>query len=47
MEDMLYLFSAFSISWVILFIYILGIFRRQRRLEAQLERMKELLQPDN
>lgn len=44
MENMTYLFSAFTISWVILFAYIIAIFRRQTKLEHRLESMKKLLE---
>ncbi|MBW2064701.1 MAG: CcmD family protein [Deltaproteobacteria bacterium] len=44
---MIYLFSAFAISWTILFIYVFTIFKRQRKLEVLLERMERLLGPDD
>jgi CcmD family protein len=39
-----YLFAAFSITWGILFIYILSISRRQKSLEIQIDKMREVLE---
>jgi CcmD family protein len=46
MENALYLFSAYSIAWVIIFLYSYGISRRQKSLENQIAAMKEALKED-
>jgi CcmD family protein len=46
MENALYLFSAYSIAWVIIFLYCYGISRRQKSLENQIAEMKEILRED-
>ena len=43
MAGTLYLFAAFSITWLIIFIYILSISRRQKTLERQIEKINEAL----
>ena len=43
MEGTLYLFAAFSITWVIIFIYIFSISKRQKTLERQIKKISEAL----
>jgi len=38
-----YLFTAFSITWGIIFIYIFSISRRQRSLERQIGKIRDIL----
>ena len=40
MGDILYLFYAFSITWVLIFIYMISLSRRQKSLERELEKIK-------
>lgn len=41
MGNEIYLFSAYSITWIIIFLFIYTISRRQRRLENQIAEMKK------
>jgi CcmD family protein len=43
MPGTLYLFAAFSITWLIIFFYIFSISRRQKRLEREIEKISEAL----
>lgn len=44
MENTIYLFSAFSFTWVIIFIYILSMLKRQKLLEAHIAKLREILE---
>ncbi|HSD11446.1 MAG TPA: CcmD family protein [Candidatus Binatia bacterium] len=44
MEHFPYLFAAYTIVWVVLFLYVLSLDRRARRAERELEEMKHLLE---
>ena len=44
MDHFPYLFAAYSVVWVVLFLYILSLDRRSRRAEKELEGLKRLLQ---
>ncbi len=46
MDNALYLFSAYSIAWIIIFLYSYGISRRQKSLERQIAEMKKVLMKD-
>lgn len=46
MDNVWYLFSAYSITWIIIFIYSYGISRRQKSLENEIAGMKEALRKD-
>ncbi len=46
MDNALYLFSAYSIAWIIIFLYSYGISRRQKSLENQIAEMKKVLMKD-
>lgn len=43
MEGTLYLFLGFSITWIILFIYIFSMVKKQKKLEIQLDKIKSIL----
>ncbi|KAF0120835.1 MAG: hypothetical protein FD151_1501 [bacterium] len=43
MAGTLYLFAAFGITWLIIFIYIFSISRRQKTLERQIEKISKTL----
>jgi CcmD family protein len=46
MDNAWYLFSAYSIAWIIIFLYSYSISRRQKSLENQIAEMKEALRKD-
>ena len=43
MADTLYLFAAFGIAWLIIFIYIFSISRRQKILEREIDKISKTL----
>lgn len=47
MDNMNFLFAAYSAVWVLLFLYILTLSRRNRSLERDIEELRELLQRRN
>ena len=46
MDNSLYLFAAFGITWIFLFIYVHSILRRQKTLENRIEKIAEFLEKD-
>ncbi len=46
MDNAWYLFSAYSITWLIIFLYSYGVSKRQQSLENQIAEMKETLRED-
>jgi CcmD family protein len=44
MDNSIYLFAAFSITWSIIFIYIFRLFRSQKALNYQIDEIKKTLQ---
>ena len=44
MDNSIYLFAAFSITWSIIFIYIFRLSRSQKALNYQLDTIKKALQ---
>ncbi len=40
MENLNFLFAAFSATWVVLFLYIYSQWRKQSRIEQELQRLK-------
>lgn len=44
MDHFPYLFSAYAIVWIVLFLYLLSLDRRGRRAERDLEELRKLLQ---
>ena len=46
MDNSIYLFAAFSITWTVIFIYIFGLFRSQKILSSQIDKIKKALQKD-
>ncbi len=46
MDGTIYLFSAFGITWIALFIYIHSMLKRQKSLESQIEKITEFLEKD-
>lgn len=47
MEHFPYLFAAYAIVWIGLFLYLLSLDRRSRRLERDLEEMKRIAPPES
>lgn len=41
MENLSFLFAAYSITWVVLFLYMFSIWRKQNRLDKGLQRLQE------
>ena len=41
MENLNFLFAAYSITWVVLFLYVFSIWRKQNRLDKGLQRLHE------
>ncbi len=41
MENAGYLFAAYSIVWAVVFGYVLSLFNRQRRLQKEIDSLKE------
>lgn len=44
MENTIYLFSAFSFTWIIIFIYILSMLKRQKLLEVRINKLRRILE---
>jgi len=44
MGSSIYLFSAFSSTWIIIFIYIFSMVRKQRTLEIRIEKLRATLE---
>jgi CcmD family protein len=44
MENSLYLFAAFGLTWLIIFVYVYSIFRRQNALEVKIDKIKTILE---
>jgi CcmD family protein len=44
MDNSVYLFAAFSITWSLIFIYVFRLFRAQKALDARISAIKETLQ---
>ncbi len=40
MQNALYLFGAFGLSWAIIFLYIYSLDKRQKKIEVQLNKIK-------
>jgi CcmD family protein len=43
MEYLGYLFAAYSVVWAVVFGYVLYMQRKQRRLQRQVDRLREIL----
>jgi CcmD family protein len=44
MDNSIYLFAAFSITWTVIFIYIFRLFRSQKILNSQMDKIKKTLE---
>ena len=43
MDHFPYLFAAYAVVWLVLFLYVFSLDRRSRRAERELEELKRLL----
>lgn len=43
MDNSVYLFAAFSITWTVIFIFIFKLFRSQKVLSSQIDKIKKAL----
>jgi CcmD family protein len=41
MENLNFLFAAYSVTWVVLFFYVFSIWRKQNRLDDGLQRLQD------
>lgn len=44
MSNLTFLFAAYSVTWLVLFGYLAVLWRKQRRLERDMRRLREQLQ---
>jgi len=44
MDNSIYLFAAFSATWAIIFLYVFRIYRSQKAVVRQIDKIKEKLQ---
>jgi CcmD family protein len=44
MDRFPYLFAAYAIVWIVLFLYILSLDRRSRRVEKELQGLKQIVE---
>ena len=47
MESTIYLFAAFSLTWGIIFIYILSMLKRQKSLENRIDTLRTILENEH
>jgi len=47
MESTIYLFAAFSLTWGIIFIYILYMLKRQKSLENRIDTLRAILESEH
>ena len=43
-DNLIYLFAAFAVTWIVLFLYSFFIGRRQREVEREVQTLRERLQ---
>lgn len=41
---MSYLFAAYTVTWILLFLYVMGIASKQKRLDRELDTLKKLIE---
>lgn len=44
MENLSYLFAAYSATWVVLFLYVYSVWKKQNQIEEGLRRLKEKIE---
>ncbi|NIS71020.1 MAG: CcmD family protein [Proteobacteria bacterium] len=47
MENLSFLFAAYSATWVVLFLYVYTLWRRQNRIADEIERLKERIEGES
>ncbi len=47
MENLSFLFAAYSATWVVLFLYVYSLWRRQNRIAAEIERLRERIEGES
>jgi CcmD family protein len=47
MENAGYLFTAFSLVWILLFVYVMVLFIRQKKLREEINTLRESLKDKN
>ena len=45
-DNLIYLFAAFAITWIVLFLYAFFIARRQREVEREIHTLRDRLERD-
>lgn len=45
-DNLIYLFAAFAVTWIVLFLYSFFLGRRQREVEREVQTLREHLQLD-
>ncbi len=46
MDDLGYVFAAYSIIWAIMFLFVLSLYWKERRLRRDVDRLRALLDED-
>lgn len=46
MGGTIYLFAAFGITWIMIYLYIFSMLRRQKSLESRIDRVQALLEKE-
>jgi CcmD family protein len=44
MNNAIYLFAAFGLSWLLIFLYVFSIFKRQNMLELKIDKIKAAIE---
>ncbi len=44
MENLSFLFAAYSATWVVLFLYVYSLWRRQNRIAEEIQRLKDKIE---
>ncbi len=44
MENLSFLFAAYSVTWVVFFLYVWSLWRKQNRIGEEIERLKEKIE---
>ena len=44
MENLNFLFAAYSATWIVLFFYVYSLWRKQNRIEEGLQRLKDRIE---
>jgi CcmD family protein len=44
MENLSFLFAAYSVTWVALFLYVWSLWRKQNRIAEEIQRLKEKIE---